>query len=126
MDTNDAGNDPLVDDEAAAAAAEAAAIGGEGPASDNPDPAMQPVEEAGGGVAEGFEQAEGDLIENASHGDGVGNPEVDAIDNEHVEAQRATVAHGEANEVDVTEVRSDPDSEHDDDPAEGTDVAFDR
>ena len=126
MDTNDARNDPLVEDQEAAAAAEAAAIGGEGPASDSDDPAMQPVEEAGGGVAEGFEQAEGELIENASHGDGVGDPAADAIDNEHVDAQRATVAHGEADEVDVTEVRSDPDSEQDDDPAEGTDVAFDR
>ena len=29
------------------------------------DPAMEPVEEAGGGVSEGFEQAEKDLIENA-------------------------------------------------------------
>ncbi|MDX6637649.1 MAG: hypothetical protein QOJ01_1160 [Solirubrobacterales bacterium] len=27
----------------------------------------RPVEEAGGGVSEGFEQAEKDLIENASH-----------------------------------------------------------
>jgi hypothetical protein len=30
------------------------------------DPARQPVEEAGGGVSEGFEQAEEELIENAS------------------------------------------------------------
>ena len=48
---------------------------------------MEPVEEAGGGVAEGFEQAEEELIENASHGDGAGNPEADAIDNENVEAR---------------------------------------
>jgi hypothetical protein len=33
------------------------------------DPAMQPVYEAGGGEAEGFEQAEEQLIEHASHGD---------------------------------------------------------
>jgi hypothetical protein len=31
--------------------------------------AMEPVEEAGGGEAEGFEQAEEALIEHASHGD---------------------------------------------------------
>jgi hypothetical protein len=61
------------------------------------DPAREPVEEAGGGVAEGFEQAEEDLIENASHGDGAGNPERDAID-EDAEAQRSTAEYGEADE----------------------------
>jgi hypothetical protein len=65
------------------------------------DPAMQPVEEAGGGVAEGFEQAEEDLIENASHGDGAGDPELDAIDNENVEAERSTAEYGEADEEDT-------------------------
>jgi hypothetical protein len=59
----------------------------------------QPVEEAGGGVAEGFEQAEEDLIENASHGDGAGNPERDAIDNESVETERSTAEYGEADEA---------------------------
>ena len=65
------------------------------------DPAMQPVEEAGGGVSEGFEQAEEDLIENASHGEGTGDPEVDAIDNENVEAERSTAEYGEADEEDT-------------------------
>jgi hypothetical protein len=65
------------------------------------DPAMQPVEEAGGGVAEGFEQAEEELIENASHGDGAGDPEADAIDNENVEAERSTAEYGEADEEDT-------------------------
>ncbi len=61
------------------AAREAAAIGGgEGIASpedpvdtglEDVDPAMAPVYEAGGGEAEGFEQAEELLIEHASHGD---------------------------------------------------------
>lgn len=58
------------------AAAEAARIGG---ASGQPpsldengepvDEAHRPLAEAGEGVAEGFEQSEGALIENASHGD---------------------------------------------------------
>jgi len=61
------------------------------------DPAMQPVEEAGGGVSEGFEQAEEDLIENASHGDGTGNPGADVID-EDAEAERSTAEYGEADE----------------------------
>ena len=67
------------------------------------DPARQPVEEAGGGVAEGFEQAEEDLIENASHGDGTADPEADAIDNENVEAERSTAEYGEADEPEATD-----------------------
>jgi hypothetical protein len=67
------------------------------------DPAMEPVEEAGGGVSEGFEQAEEDLIDNASHGDGGGNPEVDAIDNEGDEAERSTAEYGEADEEEAGE-----------------------
>ncbi|MGH2838479.1 MAG: hypothetical protein ACRDJY_09065 [Thermoleophilaceae bacterium] len=62
------------------------------------DPALQPAEEAGGGQSEGFEQAEDALIENATHGDGAGNPEVDAIDNEDAEAERSTAEYGEADE----------------------------
>ncbi len=119
-------DDDLIREEEAAAAAAAGNIGGRAGDEDDFDPEMRPVYEGGGGVAEGFEQAEGDLIENASHGEGVGNPEADAIDNEHVEAQRSTAAHGEPDELDVTEVRSDPDSEQEDDPGEGTPIAPDR
>jgi hypothetical protein len=123
METNDETQDPLVDEQAAAAAEEAAAIGGD-PGTPVKDPAMQGAEEGGGGVAEGFEQAEELLIENATHGDGAGNPEADAIDNEHVEAQRSTAEYGEPDEIDATEVTSDPDAE--DDPGEGTPIAPDR
>jgi hypothetical protein len=54
-----------------AAAAEAARIGGS-PTSeglDSSDEAQRPLEEAGQGESEGFEQAERELIEHASHGD---------------------------------------------------------
>jgi hypothetical protein len=58
-----------------AAAAEAAKIGGQ-PSSEPPptdagerDRAQEPVTEAGGGESEGFEEAERELIEHASHGD---------------------------------------------------------
>jgi hypothetical protein len=58
-----------------AAAAEAAAIGGR-PTSEPPgvedeeiDPAQAPLIEAGEGESEGFEQAEEELIQHASHGD---------------------------------------------------------
>jgi hypothetical protein len=55
-------------EEADAAAAEAAGIGGV-TGEENLDPAQLPVTEAGGGVSEGFEESERALIEHASHGD---------------------------------------------------------
>jgi len=59
--------------EADAAAAEAAAIGGNVSSEPNPmesvDEAHRPLEEAGEGESEGFEMAEQQLIEHASHGD---------------------------------------------------------
>ena len=58
----------LAEEEAEAAAAEAARIGGDVPV-DSDDPALQPRIEAGQGEAEGFELAEKDLEDIASHGD---------------------------------------------------------
>ena len=62
------GGEGRVDEEADAAAAEAAKIGGQVPP-DSDDPAMQPLAEAGQGEAEGFELAEKDLQDIAEHGD---------------------------------------------------------
>src|SRR5271170_5217688 len=57
-------------EETNAAATEAAKIGGvTGEEELQLDPAQLPVTEAGGGVAEGFEEAERALIDHASHGD---------------------------------------------------------
>ncbi len=63
-------------EQAELAAREAAGIGGGAPGAaredeldGEPDPAMRPVYEAGGGEAEGFEDAEELLIEHASHAD---------------------------------------------------------
>lgn len=57
-------------DQAQRAAREAAEIGGAVPDEEQQlDPAQRPVREAGGGEAEGFEEAEQELIEHASHGD---------------------------------------------------------
>lgn len=61
--------DRLADEEAEAAACEAAEIGGRVPSEQGLDPAQRPLIESGEGVAEGFELAEEDLIEHASHGD---------------------------------------------------------
>lgn len=43
---------------------------------DPKDPAMEPVYEAGGGESEGFEMAEEELIEHASHGDEHGTAKI--------------------------------------------------
>jgi hypothetical protein len=67
-DEGPADDEELVEEEAEAAAAEAAEIGGDVPA-DSDDPAMQPLAEAGEGESEGFELAEKDLEDIASHGD---------------------------------------------------------
>lgn len=55
-------------DEVEAAAAEARAIGGVA-GDEDLDPAERPLVEAGEGEAEGFELAEEELIEHATHGD---------------------------------------------------------
>ena len=61
------------------------------------DPANQPVLEAGGGVAEGFEAAEDALIAHATHAaDSGGDPLRDAFPPEP-EADAAGVVYGEAN-----------------------------
>lgn len=119
------------------------------------DPAFQAVEEGGGGVSEGFEAAEGQLIENIENAppadqtlDGFDPDAPDQDVDEDVaddvaktiadhdpgdavaiprddEARLSTAAYGEPDEVDVTEVVRDPDGP-DDDPGEGPGVAFDR
>lgn len=67
-------DDKLAAQEADRAAAEAGAIGGRvssepPPVEGGPDEAERPLAEAGQGEAEGFEQAEAELVEHASHGD---------------------------------------------------------
>ena len=65
--------DATVDEAEEAAAAEAGAIGGD-PGEEGLPEAERPLAEAGEGEAEGFELAEEELIESASHGDPVGQP----------------------------------------------------
>lgn len=67
-------DDELARQEADRATAEAGAIGGRASADPEPlagagDEAHRPLAEAGEGEAEGFEEAEHELIEHASHGD---------------------------------------------------------
>lgn len=56
------------EDEVEAAAAEARGIGGVA-GDEDLDPAQRPLVEAGEGEAEGFELAEEELVEHATHGD---------------------------------------------------------
>jgi len=109
-------DEQLIAEQESAAMAEAREIGGRAPHSSN-DPALDPVYEAGGGEQDGWEQAERDLIENATHGDGGGNPIRDAFTPEE-EADRSTAVYGEADRTPSTEVRHDP-GEGPDDPMDG-------
>jgi hypothetical protein len=90
-------DDPLVAEEEAAAAAEARAIGGPR-LHDADDPAFEAAYEAGEGEAEGFEIAERELEENATHGEGRGEPLRDAFTPE-VEADESTALDAEADRI---------------------------
>src|SRR4051794_27995700 len=90
------GDDPGVRDEAEKAANEAAHIGGDVPPQSD-DPAFEAVAEGGEGEAEGFEQAEEELIEGASHGDPQPDPEQAAFTPEE-ESDRSTADYGEPDE----------------------------
>jgi hypothetical protein len=87
--------DPIAEEEADAAAAEAAEIGG--PTPDDPvvDPAERPLVEGGEGQAEGFELAEAQLVDNAEHGDQKRFPNRDAGRPE----EPTDTAFGEADEA---------------------------
>ena len=108
--------DALAEEEAAKAAAEAASIGGPAP-DDDLDPAERPLAEAGQGVAEGFEQAEDDLVRQASHDDPAVVP-TDAAFSPEAESDRSTALYGESDEIYPSEVVSDS-PESDDDPGAG-------
>jgi hypothetical protein len=99
-----------------AAAEEAAHIGGErddeldyierdGRPGGISDEAWRPVEEAGGGEAEGFEEAEAELIERAENAHGP-SPIADAEDYDE-EAAALDSVYGEADEEHTSE--DDPD-----------------
>lgn len=127
--------DELVEREVAAAASEAGRIGGPHADDEPDDPAMAPVYEAGGGEAEGFEAAERDLVENASHGTHGRDPSGDAFTPE-VESDRSTAVSGDADHETVSEVTEDvpePETENEpraeaggDEPAKGPGVTHER
>jgi hypothetical protein len=87
------GDEAVVSEEEEAAAAEAGEIGGVAP-KDSDDPAQQPLAESGEGESEGFELAEAQLEDIASHGDEHRFPDRDAPPPE----EREDVERGEADE----------------------------
>jgi hypothetical protein len=63
------------------------------------DEAFRAVEEAGGGEAEGFEQAEEQLIENAENATGEGIPRLEELSEEEASEPDPSV-YGEADHED--------------------------
>jgi hypothetical protein len=123
-------DDELVRDEEAAAAAEAAAIGGTpglDPLEADPDrfehrndPAFRPVADAGGGDAEGFEEAEAMLEERATNPKGP-SPWVDreqSVD-EEAAALDTSDQYGEADHFQSAQVREEQLETEDDHPGAG-------
>jgi hypothetical protein len=101
-------DDDLLREEEDAAATEAARIGGRSGMEDM-DEAKRAAAEHGGGEAEGFEEAEELLEEQATHG----NPSVDPLDavfDEEAEEELAT--YGEADSIESTEAELDTEGIH--------------
>lgn len=104
MDENRSDEEMLREEEDSAAA-EAARIGGRS-GMEGTDEAERGVREAGGGEAEGFEEAEKLLEDQAEHGDPLVNPLADAGD---PEPDRDPGVYGEADEIESTETDLDRD-----------------
>ena len=109
----DTPQDPLLRREEAAAAREAGGIGGRTPEYEDEEggqasEAERPLIEGGEGVEEGFEVAEEDLVEAASHGENRYDPSTADFGDEE-SAGDADVVAGEADEVDTPDG---PDDEH--------------
>ena len=98
MTENDARDDRVAEEEAAAAR-DAARIGGIAGDENDFDPEMRPVYEAGGGESEGFEQAEAMLIENATEW----QQSSPMVDRERTDEEQAAFetrdSYGDADEV---------------------------
>jgi hypothetical protein len=105
---DESGEDRLVREEEDVAAAEAARIGGRSGMEDM-DEAERASREHGGGEAEGFEEAEELLEEQAAHGD----PSVNPLDDAPApEAEPDPAVYGEGDEVDSTETDDDTEGAH--------------
>jgi hypothetical protein len=129
MRTNEE-DDPLLRREEAEAAREAGGIGGRKPEyedeeGDPADEAERVVLEGGEGAEEGFETAESDLREAASHGENRYDPEGRDFGDEESAGEGDAVS-GEPDQIDVTETVRDPEAGTDEDPGEGPGISHDR
>jgi len=123
-------DEDLVREEEEAAAAEAAGIGGRRPEYENEegddvDEAERPLIESGEGFEEGFETAESDLRETATHGENRYDPETNDFGDEESAGEGDAVS-GEPDEIDVTETVRDPEAGPGEDPGEGPGISHDR
>jgi hypothetical protein len=123
-------DDPLVRQEEEAAAAEAGSIGGRAPEYDDEDgleadEETRPLMEGGEGFEEGFETAERDLQETATHSENRYDPEDNPFGDEESAGEGDAVA-GEPDEIDVTETVTDPEAGPGEDPGEGPGISHDR
>jgi hypothetical protein len=123
-------DDPLVREEEDAAAAEAGSIGGRAPEYENEegddvDEETRPLIEGGEGVEEGFETAESDLREAATHGENRYDPSTHDFGDEESAGEGDAVS-GEPDEIDVTETVRDPEAGPGEDPGEGPGISHDR
>jgi hypothetical protein len=122
--------DPLLRREEAAAAREAGGIGGRTPEYEDEEgrdasERDRALIEGGEGVEEGFEVAEEDLVEAASHGENRYDPSTADFGDEE-SAGDADAISGEPDEIDVTETVRDPDAGPGEDPGEGPGISHDR
>ena len=122
--------DPLLRREESAAAREAGSIGGRTPEYEDEegDPASEEeraVIEGGEGVEEGFETAQSDLREAATHGDNRYDPSAHDFGDEESAGEGDAVS-GEPDEIDVTETVRDPEAGPGEDPGEGPGISHDR
>jgi len=123
-------DDPLVREEEDAAAAEAGGIGGRAPEyedeeGDVVDEETRPLIESGEGVGEGFETAESDLREAATHGENRYDPSTQDFGDEESAGEGDAVS-GEPDQIDVTETVRDPEAGPGEDPGEGPGISHDR
>ena len=128
--TEETPDDPRVREEEDAAAEEAGSIGGRRPEyedeeGDVVDEETRPLIESGEGVEEGFETAESDLREAATHGENRYDPSTQDFGDEE-SAGEGDAVFGEPDEIDVTETVRDPEAGPGEDPGEGPGISHDR
>jgi hypothetical protein len=116
--------------EESAAAREAGNIGGPTPEYDGNEgePATdeeRALIEGGEGFEEGFETAERDLREGATHSENRYDPETQDFGDEESAGEGDAVS-GEPDEIDVTETVRDPEAGPGEDPGEGPGISHDR